>query len=77
MLIGVRAKQREAIMDDLLTPLELAQQLRTTEASLAQLRYRGTGPRFLRPTPRKIFYRRADVEAWLDGSIRTSTAASA
>ncbi|GAB2973577.1 hypothetical protein GCM10027282_09960 [Frigoribacterium salinisoli] len=45
-----------------------------TEPLLAQLRFRGTGPQFLKPTPRKVLYRRSDVEAWLEASVQTSTA---
>ena len=40
---------------------------------LAQLRFQGKGPRFLRPTPRKILYRLSDCIAWLEASERTST----
>jgi hypothetical protein len=40
----------------------------------AQLRFRGEGPRYLKPSPRKVLYRWSDVEAWLEGTARTSTA---
>ncbi|MBB3156640.1 molybdenum cofactor biosynthesis enzyme MoaA [Microbacterium proteolyticum] len=62
-------------MSDYLTPdqvLELIPGI--SKAGLAQLRFKGGGPKFLRPTPRKILYRRADVIAWVEGSERTSTA---
>ncbi|MEL5990748.1 helix-turn-helix transcriptional regulator [Microbacterium phosphatis] len=45
-----------------------------TKSNLAQLRFKGQGPKFLRPTPRTIVYRRTDVIAWLEASERTSTA---
>lgn len=41
---------------------------------LAKLRYLGTGPKFLKPTPRTVLYREADVIAWVESSERTSTA---
>lgn len=46
---------------------------------LAQLRFngaaeRGEGPKFLKPTPRTVVYREADIIAWLEGSERTGTA---
>ncbi|WP_449193017.1 helix-turn-helix transcriptional regulator [Thauera sp.] len=41
---------------------------------LAKLRYLGTGPTFLKPTPRTVLYREADVIAWVEASERTSTA---
>lgn len=45
-----------------------------TKGNLAQMRYAGTGPKFLKPTPRTVIYREADIIAWLEGSERTSTA---
>lgn len=44
-----------------------------TKANLAQLRYTGKGPKFLKPTPRTVLYRRADVVSWIEGSERTIT----
>lgn len=44
-----------------------------TKQLLAQLRYTGKGPKFLKPTPRTVLYRRADAIAWLEGSERTIT----
>jgi predicted DNA-binding transcriptional regulator AlpA len=38
-------------------------------AALAQLRYRGTGPRYYKPTPRTVLYRRSEVIAWIEGSV--------
>lgn len=46
-----------------------------TKAGLAQLRFTGTGPKFLKPTPKKVLYREGDVIEWLESSERTSTAA--
>lgn len=45
-----------------------------TKSNLAQLRFTGKGPVFLKPTPRTVVYRERDVIAWLEGSERTSTA---
>lgn len=50
---------------EFLTPEQLAAVIRSTTESLAQMRFRGTGPRFVRVTRRTILYRRADVDAWL------------
>lgn len=50
---------------EFLTPEQLAVVIRSTTESLAQMRFRGTGPRFVRVTRRTILYRRADVDAWL------------
>lgn len=48
-----------------------------TTANLAQLRFTGKGPRFLKPTPRKVVYRERDVIEWLEASERVSTAVGA
>lgn len=45
-----------------------------TKSNLAQLRFTGKGPKFLKPTPRTVVYREHDVIAWLEASERTSTA---
>ncbi|MGH3725020.1 MAG: helix-turn-helix transcriptional regulator [Mycobacterium sp.] len=50
------------------TPKEVAAYLRTSEAGLAQLRYRGTGPKFCRVGPRKVIYRWSDVHAFLEAN---------
>lgn len=47
-----------------------------TESALAQLRYRGTGPKFLKPTPRTVLYRYQDVIDWIEGSEQTITSRS-
>lgn len=57
----------------LLTPAEAAQFTRLTVGQLAQLRYLGRGPAYLNPTPRRILYRRSDLESWLSASERRST----
>lgn len=45
-----------------------------TKTNLAQLRFKGVGPVFLKPTPRTVIYRESDVIAWLEASERKSTA---
>lgn len=59
--------------EDLLSPTELAEYLRTTPAQLAQMRYLGTGPRFCK-VGRRVMYRRGDVQAYLDEQTFLSTA---
>ncbi len=41
--------------------------------ALAQLRYRGIGPTFYKPTPRTVRYKRSEVIAWLEASAATRT----
>lgn len=42
-----------------------------TVAALSQLRYRGIGPRFYKPTPRTVLYKRSEVIAWIEASAQT------
>lgn len=56
----------------LATPAEVAEYLRTTPESLAQMRYRGTGPRFTKPCGR-VLYQWSDVDEWVATHSATST----
>ncbi|WP_445161425.1 helix-turn-helix transcriptional regulator [Mycobacterium sp. Dal123C01] len=49
----------------LATPAEVAKYLHTTPASLAQDRYKGTGPKFIK-RGRRVLYRWSDILEWLD-----------
>lgn len=61
-------------MDNYLSPKQAAALIPgMTKAALAQLRYTGGGPAFLKPTPRKVVYRESDVRAWLDANVFTRT----
>jgi hypothetical protein len=52
---------------DTATPAQVAQVLDTTEAGLAQMRYRGSGPKFIK-SGRRVLYRWSDVSAYLDAN---------
>lgn len=52
---------------DTATPAQVAQVLGTTEPGLAQHRYRGTGPRFVK-VGKKVLYRWSDVRNYLDAN---------
>lgn len=52
---------------DTATAAEVAVVLDTTPAGLAQMRYRGTGPRFVH-RGRRILYRWSDVRSYLEGN---------
>lgn len=47
----------------LATPAEVADYLRTTTAALAQHRYLGVGPKFIKHG-RRVLYRWSDIEDW-------------
>ena len=57
---------------DTLDCKQVAEILHVSEASLAQQRYRGFGPRFIK-VGRRVIYRRADVEAYLDANTLQRT----
>ena len=52
--------------DQLLTTAEVADLLRTPDATLRYWRYQGIGPRSFRLGPRRVAYKRSDVLSWLD-----------
>lgn len=45
-------------------------------ASLAQLRVRGKGPRYYKPTPRTVLYKKSEVLAWVEASARQRTSST-
>jgi predicted DNA-binding transcriptional regulator AlpA len=60
--------------DDLLNTPQLAQWLGVSTQFLEIARHKGIGPAFVRVSPRRIRYRRADVLAWLAERTRSATA---
>lgn len=61
---------------DLLTPSDLGAKLGKSRAALANWRYQGLGPRFIKLGPKAVRYRVSDVEAWLDEQTRQQTGAA-
>lgn len=45
-----------------------------TVAKLAQLRFKGEGPPFYKPTEKTVIYDAGEFEAWVLSTRRTSTA---
>lgn len=58
---------------DFIQPAEVETITGLTVAALAQLRYQGRGPRFYKPTPRTVLYKRSEVIAWVEASAQNST----
>ncbi|MFC9766611.1 helix-turn-helix transcriptional regulator [Rhodococcus jostii] len=56
----------------LATPKEVAAYRRTTEPSLAQERWKGTGPKFKKLGAR-VYYDWDDVYAWVDANTMSRT----
>jgi hypothetical protein len=61
------------MVPELATPAEVAEALHTTPASLAQMRYRGDGPKFVRVGRKRVLYRWVDVEQYITESVRERT----
>ncbi len=62
----------EQVMEHLVAPTDLAEQLSVSVGQLAQMRYLGTGPEFVKVGTR-VRYAPSDVQAWLDGQRRART----
>lgn len=58
---------RTTLDTDLGLPKEVAPVLKTDVQGLAQMRYRGTGPKFIKVGSR-VLYRWSDVNAYLDAN---------
>ncbi len=58
---------------ELLTPAEAAAYLRLSKSLLDKRRVYGGGPPFLRPVPRKILYRKSDLDRWANSHKYSST----
>lgn len=60
---------------ELLKPADLGAQIETSPAVLANWRYLGIGPKFIK-LGRSVRYRVSDVETWLDEQTRQQTGAA-
>ena len=60
-------------IDSLVKPNVVADYLGTTTANLAQMRYRGTGPKFVKLGHRAVRYSWADVLAWIEANTLTQS----
>jgi predicted DNA-binding transcriptional regulator AlpA len=58
------------ITDPLLTEKELSTWIRVSLPNLQRMRSNGTGPHYIQLSPRRLGYRKSDVDAWL--AIRTT-----
>ncbi|TQK19115.1 hypothetical protein FBY40_1606 [Microbacterium sp. SLBN-154] len=71
------APSPEARTSPYLTPADVEREFGFSRTHLAQMRFHGEGPRYRKPTPRKVLYRRADIIDWIEASARQGTAAEA
>ncbi|CAN5349424.1 hypothetical protein BH09ACT8_BH09ACT8_30960 [soil metagenome] len=61
--------------DPLWTPKDLSDYIGLTVAGLAQMRYTGTGPTFVK-LGHQIRYRQSDIEQWIADRTRAQTGAA-
>jgi hypothetical protein len=58
-------------MDDEFVPPTIVTEITgISTAALAQLRHRGQGPCYYKPTARIVLYKRSEVLAWVEASVR-------
>lgn len=57
--------------EEFITPVRVRELTGMTLAALAQLRHRGQGPRFYKPTTRTVLYRRSEVIEWVEGTAHS------
>ena len=62
----------DPVMERLVAPADLAEKLSVTIGQLAQMRYLGTGPEYVKVGTR-VRYAPSDVQAWLDAQRRART----
>lgn len=62
----------DQIKQEILTGVEAARHLRLSNRTLDAWRTKGLGPRWLK-IGGKVAYRRADLDAWLEGQERRHT----
>lgn len=60
-------------MSDLMNPRETAEEIKSTESTLAYWRHIGKGPRYAK-VGRRVVYRRVDVLAWLEAQFAKGSA---
>lgn len=68
----METKMTDPMIEQLLSPEYLAEHLGVSEGQLAQMRYLGTGPAYVKVGAR-VRYAASDVEDWLQDHRRTQT----
>jgi len=63
--------------EEFVLPIVAAELTGLTVGGLAQLRYNGRGPRFYKPTPKKVLYKRSEIIAWIEASAHVQTGEAA
>lgn len=64
---------KDANQSLLLTETEASKLIEFSTRTLQKWRVLGRGPKFVRVSARAIRYRREDIDAWIEASLRSST----
>lgn len=56
-----------------ISPRQVEERYGITRSHLGVLRHEGKGPKYYKPTPRKVLYNEADVTEWLEASAHDGT----
>lgn len=79
MVFNVNTKEGITVIDELLTPKQVHADYGFTPQTLANWRWMGMGPDFIKTTPGRagrIKYRRSSIEKWLNAqTVKTGDAA--
>lgn len=57
-----------SVSDPWMTRREAAEYMKTTSGTLATLGYLNKGPKFFKPSPRKVLYRKSDLDTWISAN---------
>lgn len=61
-------------MEKYLSPAQVCEMVPSlTIDALAQMRYRGDGPRFIKPSARRVVYAESAITEWLNARVHSST----
>lgn len=55
------------------SPKQAAEYMGITTGALSQMRYRGTGPKFIKLGNRTVRYRWEDIDAWIEANTLTQS----
>lgn len=70
------APATENTIPELLTAAQVGELTHMKSSSLAQMRYKGTGPKFVK-LGNRVLYRRQDVTDWINGNVHSITGEAA
>ena len=59
--------------DEFITVVAFCDLTGLSKSALGQLRYKGGGPRFYKPTKKTVLYKRSEVVAWIEASAHERT----